>query len=453
MNVPHDQAGASGDAAQEQAHDGARVRGRMYRAMPYGIMAFLAASVVAPLAAPSLGSSDEFAAALSQLGGMGGNYLADVLASAATRMRDVTSEPSDEQWRDLVAQELFPRLQSSDERAQGLQADVEEVLRKTDAIFVALDEAAAGRRSLHTDLVENMARLAGEFVEIRRMHAASEEALAGLQRQLAVQDNKQREQAELIHRVLMRVLELRRQPTAGPSEVVAELGEGRSSVDGCCPFPGLASFDSGDADWFCGRESLVAELFGRLAEQGSGAGPLLVMGVSGVGKSSVLHAGVLAAFARGEFPQEGSRDWPRVSMTPGGKPLITLANRLSEIGDAPSFEILRTLRDQPEDFGVRIEAVVGAGRGSGRPVIVVDQFEEVFTHCRDRTERVAFVTALVNAAPAWWSLRCGPTSTLSASNSMLCGRCCRVAISSWGPCRSMRYGGQLRNRPPGRVWR
>ena len=65
-----------------------------------------------------------------------------------------------------------------------------------------------------------------------------------------------------------------------------------------CPFKGLASFDIGDAEFFCGRERVVADLVARLAEA-----PLVgVIGPSGAGKSSILRAGLLAALASGALP-------------------------------------------------------------------------------------------------------------------------------------------------------
>ena len=62
-----------------------------------------------------------------------------------------------------------------------------------------------------------------------------------------------------------------------------------------CPYPGLQSFGSGDSQWFFGREQAVRDLFARLARQRADSGPLVVVGASGAGKSSLLHAGLLAA--------------------------------------------------------------------------------------------------------------------------------------------------------------
>ena len=128
-----------------------------------------------------------------------------------------------------------------------------------------------------------------------------------------------------------------------------------------CPFKGLASFDVEDAEFFFGRERLVADMVARLA----GAPLLGVVGPSGSGKSSALRAGLLAALQAGVLP--GSERWPVVLLRPGDHPLRALEQAIAE--------------SDPRR----------------RLVIAVDQFEETFTACRDESERAAFVDALVAA--------------------------------------------------------
>ena len=136
-------------------------------------------------------------------------------------------------------------------------------------------------------------------------------------------------------------------------------GDGEQHV--VCPFKGLAAFEAADAPYFFGRERLVAELVARLV----GAPVLGVVGPSGSGKSSAVRAGLLPALASGVLP--GSQDWPQRVIRPGEHPMRQLDRAIDGIeGD--------------------------------RFVLAVDQFEEVFTVCRDESERVAFFAELVGAA-------------------------------------------------------
>ncbi len=137
-----------------------------------------------------------------------------------------------------------------------------------------------------------------------------------------------------------------------------------------CPFKGLAAFESSDAEFFCGRDRIVCELIARLAEW-----PLVgILGPSGIGKSSLLRAGVLPALRAGALP--GSARWRQVVLRPGEHPVDELERALgSDLG-----QVLQSL-DR-----------------TGRVVIAVDQLEELFTVCDQEPERYEFLAALVQAA-------------------------------------------------------
>jgi WD40 repeat protein/serine/threonine protein kinase len=159
-----------------------------------------------------------------------------------------------------------------------------------------------------------------------------------------------------------------------------------------CPYPGLRSFHTEDSEWFFGREQAVRDLLARLSRQRADSGPLMVVGASGAGKSSLLHAGLLAAHTR------ASRRAPRLAMTPGEHPIATLAARLATFVRADPHQLAWQLRERPGTFGELCQRVVA---GADAPlIIVVDQAEEMFTLCADPREREAFATALANAWPA-----------------------------------------------------
>ncbi len=148
----------------------------------------------------------------------------------------------------------------------------------------------------------------------------------------------------------------------------------RVATEGICPFKGLASFEPVDADYFFGRERLVAELVARLV----GAGFLGIVGPSGSGKSSVLRAGLLPALAGGVLP--GSGGWRRLLLRPGERPLEELRRVLVSGATDPLAEALDTLPS-----GARL-------------LIAVDQLEELHTACRSDTERAGFADTLARAA-------------------------------------------------------
>jgi serine/threonine protein kinase/WD40 repeat protein len=156
-----------------------------------------------------------------------------------------------------------------------------------------------------------------------------------------------------------------------------------------CPYPGLQSFGIRDSDWFFGREQSVRDLLARLSRQRGGDGPLIVVGASGAGKSSLLHAGLLAAQAKA-----GEKS---LAMTPGDRPIGTLAARLAALTHSDPLQLAQRLWARPGDFGELCRAAVG---DNAPLVVAVDQAEELFTQCADPREREAFAIALASAWPA-----------------------------------------------------
>ncbi|MFG2986355.1 hypothetical protein ACGFYQ_34740 [Streptomyces sp. NPDC048258] len=166
-----------------------------------------------------------------------------------------------------------------------------------------------------------------------------------------------------------------------------------------CPYPGLAAFSAEQAQWFFGRDALVAKLLVRLDASLAVGGALVVVAPSGAGKSSLLRAGLLSEVARGALP--GSRRWPRLCLTPTAHPMAVLNARLPEVtcgsrgvpGNKPDGPVWRpaVLR--------RALAADGGRTGAERHlVLVVDQLEELFTLCTDEGERRQFLDAVLGIA-------------------------------------------------------
>jgi WD40 repeat protein/tRNA A-37 threonylcarbamoyl transferase component Bud32 len=119
-----------------------------------------------------------------------------------------------------------------------------------------------------------------------------------------------------------------------------------------CPYRGLMAFRAEDGDLFFGREEVVASVLDRLMDSGF----IAVVGASGSGKSSLVRAGLVPAFGR-------TREVAAVLMTPGSDPSAELKRSLS--AGAPSL-------------------------------LIVDQFEEVFTLCPDDATQALFIDALMD---------------------------------------------------------
>ncbi|HZE32064.1 MAG TPA: AAA family ATPase [Actinoallomurus sp.] len=168
---------------------------------------------------------------------------------------------------------------------------------------------------------------------------------------------------------------------------------GRRPRSSPSPFRGLAAYEPEDAGSFCGRETLTAELL-ELADRSRRLGrPVIVVGPSGSGKSSLLRAGLIPGLSRPDSPLYGT--WTHVSLTPGERPVRELARRIADlVGRAPE-SLRQELMEHPASCGDLIRSGVRAGDGV---LVVADQFEELFTSCKDDAEREAFVEALCSAA-------------------------------------------------------
>jgi WD40 repeat protein len=163
------------------------------------------------------------------------------------------------------------------------------------------------------------------------------------------------------------------------------------------PFKGLRYYDEQDAPLFFGREQVTAELVDHLRQHRF----LAVVGASGSGKSSVVRAGVVPAVRQGAIEQNGqsSRDWPVHIITPGDEPLKALAATLTR--DNESVTAMKTLLADLQAGGDSLELWLYrqmANHPGGRLLLVIDQFEELFTQCRDAEARRLFVENLVAAA-------------------------------------------------------
>jgi WD40 repeat protein len=164
------------------------------------------------------------------------------------------------------------------------------------------------------------------------------------------------------------------------------------------PYRGLFGFRSSDARYFFGRRAMIGAIVARLEERASLGGVLMVVGPSGAGKSSVLRAGLLPALDRGLAGCREAWRWPRVLLQPGKSPNEKLWGVL---GESFGHDLLRPPRTATaEDVVCSVRAVLArrdeteAKVEGSRLILVVDQFEQLFTDCFSEQDRETFVRTL-----------------------------------------------------------
>ena len=167
------------------------------------------------------------------------------------------------------------------------------------------------------------------------------------------------------------------------------------------PFQGLQYFGEADAGRFFGREQLPARLIGRLHRTSF----LAVIGASGSGKSSLVRAGVIPSLRAGErladgaLPPKDSGNWGIKIFTPGSRPIESLASTI--LFDAESLtagsNLSDELLDSPQNFPLAVRQFL-ASHSKSHLLLVIDQFEELFTQSRRPDEVNAFIECITAGA-------------------------------------------------------
>jgi hypothetical protein len=174
------------------------------------------------------------------------------------------------------------------------------------------------------------------------------------------------------------------------------------------PYKGLLAFRAEESEFFFGRDGEAQGLWDRLNElhrTPTATRLLPVYGPSGSGKSSLVRAGLLPKLGRQLLP---GQDRARVGvLVPGTRPLQALATVLARIAthDAIPVAKIREFTAELEPFN-KNEEFDGLQRiasalpeiGSFPLIILIDQFEEVYSLCDDAAERDAFIANLLYAA-------------------------------------------------------
>ncbi|MEA5466259.1 nSTAND1 domain-containing NTPase [Leptothoe sp. PORK10 BA2] len=168
------------------------------------------------------------------------------------------------------------------------------------------------------------------------------------------------------------------------------------SVDsGICPYKGLEFFDCNGEDpkYFFGREKLV----GQLLDQVRTSNFMALVGASGNGKSSVLRAGLIHQLQLGRRIA-GSDQWQILITRPDVKPMENLAAAFVPAGGSQldRAEALGRAAGLLQEGAAGLQRLVQAAEAE-RIILVIDQFEEVFTRCGSAEEREQFFGCLMGA--------------------------------------------------------
>lgn len=195
--------------------------------------------------------------------------------------------------------------------------------------------------------------------------------------------------------------ELGVEPSPDTVQLVQRIQRGESLVEQPeigCPYKGLYPFSLADNTDFYGREETVHYLLQRLEQQPA----VFLIGSSGSGKSSVVHAGVfpvllsirqipaLAASGAGA----ASEEWSIVELRPGADPFRSLAEAIARL---PKLRVdIAELVQRLSRDGASLPDLDLLPRRK-RTLLFVDQFEELYTLCDSPSVRRMFVDLLLNS--------------------------------------------------------
>ena len=155
------------------------------------------------------------------------------------------------------------------------------------------------------------------------------------------------------------------------------------------PYKGLRSFTEADAPDFFGRDALVERLIRAID---SGKHLIALVGPSGSGKSSAIAAGLVPRLREGAIA--GSERWVIAQMVPGANPLNEVEAVVSAAAGIPSG--LAKLLDLDDETAAAPGSLRVMPDGRRRVLLVIDQFEELFT-MTDEVARRRFLDAIASA--------------------------------------------------------
>ena len=164
-----------------------------------------------------------------------------------------------------------------------------------------------------------------------------------------------------------------------------------------CPYRGLLYFREEDAPFFFGRGEAITKLV-HTVEQHS---LVAVVGASGCGKSSVVRAGLVP-----ELRKSHDHVWEIATIVPTDRPLHALAGVLLPLLEPDLSETTRLIEMNKLADGLSsrvialrdiVDRVLAKQPGTDRLLLIADQWEELFTLCKDESARRCFLDNILEA--------------------------------------------------------
>jgi WD40 repeat protein len=299
-----------------------------------------------------------------------------VVEAVARKLRDAGIEPFLDRWYLAPGARWRPKLE------QTLSAC------KAVAIFVGLGEMGSWQQR-EVDVALDLQSRSPNLPVIPVLLPGCEPPL-GFLRQLTWVDL----QNQALDRGIIILAKAVRGEAPGP-DLQKHLDIVRASI---CPYRGLLHFREEDAPFFFGREAAIDKLIDVVRRQPFVA----VVGASGSGKSSVVRAGLVP-----RLRSDRRTAWETVILVPTDRPLKALATALVPLLEPTMGEVDRLaeaaklaehLRSGTISLYDIVERVLDKQSGTDRVLIIVDQFEELYTLGSDEDARRRFLDELLAAS-------------------------------------------------------
>ncbi|AFY43471.1 CHAT domain-containing protein [Nostoc sp. PCC 7107] len=295
------------------------------------------------------------------LGGVGQRLVRDLGMPAVIAMTEKVTVKTAQ----ALTEHFYKQLRESGEVDTALQEATASLAERQDVTVPALFSRLGGRPLFSDQLDRNLTPAEIEFgleqlkklllerspILYPKLHTPAQKLINTFgtdNTTLSPQANQEREQALIeVNNLTLEVLDL--------SFNAVALNKQLPVYDSRCPFLGLYPFRQQNREFFFGREQLITQLEQKLTQHNF----LAVLGASGSGKSSVVLAGLIPTL------QEKQLGLALAYLTPSNNPTEQLQVSLAAVQNQPS-------------------------------IIVVDQFEELFTLCSDETQRQEFIQQLIS---------------------------------------------------------